>query len=151
MQGLGNRFFTVGNGSTGSGNLNVTTGGQINASRFAVGENGGSGVATINNSTINLDGLIFLNGAGTTEFGAGVRVGRGDGANGVLNLQNGAAININNTIQGASVLLGGTGTLAAGTGTLNMSGGSTINFTGTAVGASLRGGCDGRRNGNSCR
>ena len=137
VQGTGQRNFTVGNTNTGSGTLVMTTGGQINASRFAVGDNGGSGTATINNSTVNLDGAIFNNGINGTPFGAGVRIGRGDGAIGVLNLQNGATININNTFDSAGVLLGGTSVLAGGSGTLNMSGGSSINFTGTATGASL--------------
>ena len=53
-------------------------------------------------------------------------------------MQNGAVININNTIDGSSVILGGTGVLAGGTGTLNMSGGSSINFTGPAASASLQ-------------
>lgn len=139
VQSAGQRNFIVGNSSTGSGTLNVTTGGLINASRFAVADVvGATGVATIDNSTINLDGAIFTNGTNGTPFGAGVRVGRGEGANGVLNLQNGAAININNAFDGASVNLGGTGVLPAGTGTLNMSSGSSINFTGSAAGASLQ-------------
>ena len=53
-------------------------------------------------------------------------------------MQNGAVININNTIDGANVILGGTSSLAGGTGTLNMSGGSSINFTGPAASASLQ-------------
>lgn len=136
--GGGQRNFTVGNSGTGSGTLTVTTGGLINVSRFAVGDNGGSGVATIDHSTVHLDGAIFNNGLDGTPSGAGVRVGRGVGANGVLNLQNGATINIDNSFSGANVLLGGTGTLAAGTGTLNMSGASSINFTGSAASASLQ-------------
>jgi T5SS/PEP-CTERM-associated repeat protein len=132
--GSGERDFDVGHAGTGSGALTVTNGSTIVASRFGVADNGGSGTATIDRSTINLDGVIFGNGTN----GAGVRVGRGDGAVGVLNLQNGSVININNSITNASVLLGGTGVLAGGTGTLNMSGGSSINFTGSAMGASLQ-------------
>ncbi len=100
VQGTGQRNFIVGNSTTGSGTLNMTTGAQLNASWFAVGNNGGAGVATINNSTVNLDGTDFFNG---DPIGAGVRVGRGDGANGVLNLENGAVINLNNTIANSSV------------------------------------------------
>ena len=130
------RNFIVGNSSSGSGTLNVTTGGQISASRFAVADvAGSSGVATIDASTVNLDGVNFFNGS---PFGASVRVGRGTGANGVLNLQNGAVINIDNSIVNASVILGGTNALEAGTGTLNMSGASSINFTGSAASASLQ-------------
>jgi T5SS/PEP-CTERM-associated repeat protein len=131
--GSGERDFVVNNSSAGSGSLSVTGGSQIVASRFAVADNGGFGVATIDHSTVNLDGVINFNG----EIGAGVRVGRGVGAVGLLNLQNGAAININNSIVSASVILGGTSSLAGGTGTLNMSGGSTITFTGSAASASL--------------
>jgi T5SS/PEP-CTERM-associated repeat protein len=138
--GSGERDFIVGNSATGSGTLNVTTGGQVNASWFAVGNNGGSGTATIDNATVSLDGFVDFN----TGIGAGVRVGRGVGANGVLNLQNGAAINIANSLPDSSVVLGGTSTLTGGTGTLNMSGGSTITFTGTAAGAAMSiGGQDG--------
>jgi T5SS/PEP-CTERM-associated repeat protein len=133
--GSGERDFVVNNSNTGSGSLSVTGGSQIVASRFAVADNGGIGVATIDHSTINLDGVIFFNGS---PIGAGVRVARGVGAVGLLNLQNGAAINIDNSISSASVILGGTTSLAGGTGTLNMSGGSTITFTGTAPSASLQ-------------
>jgi T5SS/PEP-CTERM-associated repeat protein len=133
--GAGQRNFTVNNAATGSGVLNMSNGATVVASRFAVADNGGNGVATVDHSTINVDGVVFFNGA---PIGAAVRVGRGVGANGVLNLQNGAAINVANTIDSASVILGGTNSLAGGTGTLNMSGGSSINFTGTAANASLQ-------------
>ena len=132
--GSGERDFTVNNTNTGSGTLNVLSGGVINASRFAVADNGGVGVATIDRSTVNVDGVINFNGL----IGAGVRVGRGVGADGVLNLQNGAAINVNNSTDSASVTLGGTRSLAGGKGTLNMSGASSINFTGSAASASLQ-------------
>ena len=132
--GSGERNFTVNNTATGSGVLTMTNGATIVASRFAVADNGGIGAATIDHSTINLDGVIIFNGV---PQGAGVRVGRGDGANGLLTMQNGAVININNTVDGANVLLGGTGSLAGGTGTLNMASGSSINFTGPAAAASL--------------
>ena len=138
VQGAGQRNFTVGNGATGSGTLNVNSGGAITASRFAVGDNGGSGVATINNATVNLDGVIFNNGINGTPFGAGVRIGRGDGSNGVLNLSNGASININNAFDSANITIGGNSALAGGTGTLSMTSGSSINFTGTAANASLQ-------------
>jgi T5SS/PEP-CTERM-associated repeat protein len=133
--GSGQRNFTVNVAGTGSGTLNVLNGGVINASRFAVADNGGSAIATLDRSTVNLDGVIFFNG---DPIGAGVRVGRGVGADGLLTLQNGAAINVSNTIANASVILGGTASLAGGTGTLNMSGGSTITFTGSAASASLQ-------------
>jgi T5SS/PEP-CTERM-associated repeat protein len=133
--GNGERDFIVNSTATGNGVLNMSNGAQIVASRFSVADSGGSGAATIDSSTINLDGVIFFNGA---PEGAGVRVGRGVGAVGVLNLQNGAVINVNNTIDSASVILGGTSALAGGTGTLNMSGGSAINFTGPAGSATLQ-------------
>ena len=56
----------------------MTNGASIVASRFAVADNGGVSVATIDHSSINLDGVINFNGS----IGAGVRVGRGDGADG---------------------------------------------------------------------
>ena len=135
VQGTGQRNFIVGNSTTGSGTLNMTTGSQLNASWFAVGNNGGAGVATINNSTVNLNGTVFFNG---DPIGTAVRVGRGDGSNGILNLENGAVINLNNTIANSSVILGGTASLEGGTGTLNMSGASQINFTGTAASANVQ-------------
>ena len=68
-------------------------------------------MATLDASTVNVDGVIFFNG---DSFGAGVRVGRGGGAVGLLTLQNGAAINVNNSIDSASVILGGTASLGGG-------------------------------------
>jgi hypothetical protein len=53
----------------------MTTGAQLNASWFAIGNNGGAGVATIDNSTVNLDGTAFNEGV---PFGASIRVGRGE-------------------------------------------------------------------------
>jgi T5SS/PEP-CTERM-associated repeat protein len=134
--GSGERDFIVGNSSTGSGTLNVNTGGNINASWFAVGNNGGLGTATIDGSTVSLDGVVYP--PNLVPVGAGVRVGRGVGANGTLNLQNGAIIDVHNTTAGSNVILGGTSVLPGGTGTLNMSSGSAINFTGPAAGASLQ-------------
>ena len=58
----GQRNFTVGNAATGSGVLTMTTGATLVASRFAIGDNGGIGSATIDNSTVNLDGVVFNNG-----------------------------------------------------------------------------------------
>ena len=133
--GNGQRNFTVNDTATGNGILNMSNGAQIVASRFAVADVGGSGTATLDHSTINVDGVVFFNGA---PIGAAIRVGRGDGANGLLTMQNGSVINVNNTIANASVILGGTNSLAGGTGTLNMSGASAINFTGTAASASLQ-------------
>jgi T5SS/PEP-CTERM-associated repeat protein len=135
VQGAGQRNFIVGNSTSGSGTLNVTTGGQLNASWFAIGNNGGSGVATVNNSTVVVNGTAFSEGA---PFGGSIRVGRGEGAVGVLNLENAAIVNVNNTVASASVILGGTSTLSGGTGTLNMSGGSQINFTGSAASAGIQ-------------
>ena len=62
MLGSGQRNFIVSNTATGSGTLTMTNGATIVASRFAVGDNGGTGTATIDNSTVNLDGVIFFNG-----------------------------------------------------------------------------------------
>lgn len=132
--GSGERDFTVGFAATGSGALSMTNGASIIASRFAVADNGGVSVATLDQSSINLGGVINFNGF----IGAGVRVGRGDGADGTLNLQNGSTVRINNSVDGANVILGGTSSLAGGTGHLNMSGASSIAFTGSAANASLQ-------------
>ena len=133
--GSGQRNFIVGNSTTGSASLSMTNNSTMNASWFAIGNVGGTGVATIDHSTVNLDGVVFFNG---NPIGAGLRVGRGVGSSGTLNLQNAAVINLDNTIANSSVVLGGTSSLAGGTGTVNMSGGSAINFTGTAASASLQ-------------
>ena len=94
--GSGQRNFTVNNSATGSGVLTMTNGATIVASRFAVADNGGTGTATIDNSTVNLDGVIFFNGA---PIGPRCRRSAAAiGANGLLTMQNGAVININNTI-----------------------------------------------------
>jgi len=132
--GLGERDFTVNNTGTGSGTLTMSNNASIIASRFAVADNGGSGTATIDHSSIQLDGVVNFNGL----IGPGLRVGRGVGADGTLNLQNGSTVTIANSTDGASVILGGTSALAGGTGHLNMSGGSSITFTGTAPNASLQ-------------
>ena len=139
VQGSGQRNFIVGNASAGSATLNVNSGAEISASWFAVGNNGATGTATINNATVNLDGVVYFNDPvlGNVSLGAGLRVGRGIGASGILNLEDGAVVNINNSIADSSVILGGTGALAGGTGTLNMSGASEINFTGSAARASF--------------
>jgi len=134
LLGLGERDFTVNNSGTGSGTLTMSNNASVIASRFAVADNGGSGTATIDHSSIQLDGVVNFNGL----IGAGLRVGRGVGADGTLNLQNGSTVTIANSTDSASVILGGTAALAGGTGHLNMSGGSSITFTGTASNASLQ-------------
>jgi T5SS/PEP-CTERM-associated repeat protein len=140
IQGSGQRNFIVGNASAGSATLNVNSGAEIGASWFAVGNNGATGAAIINNATVNLDGVVYFNDPvlGNVSLGAGLRVARGAGAIGSLALENGAIVNINNSIADSSVILGGTGALTGGTGTLEMSGASQINFTGSAASASLQ-------------
>lgn len=141
VQGVSQRNFVVGWGAGGTGTLNVTNGGRINASYFGVSEQGASATATIDGSSVNLDGTVLYNGM---QLGAVVGVGLGSGGTGTLNLQNGAAINIDNSLPYSSVLIGGTVKFTGGTGTLNMSGGSTINFTGAAANARIEvGGPDG--------
>ncbi len=140
VQGSGQRNFIVGNASAGSATLDVNTGAAISASWFAVGNNGATGTANIDNATVNLDGVVYFNDPvlGNLSLGAGLRVARGIGASGLLELKNGAVVNINNSVAESSVILGGTGAVAGGTGTLAMSGASQINFTGSAASASLQ-------------
>ena len=137
LNGAGERNFIVGTGAGSTGTLSVTNGGQIEAGWFAIGNVGASGVATISNSTVTLNGTNYNNGNLADPFGAGIRVGRGAGSTGTLSLQSGAVVNIDNSVIGSSVLLGGTSNALGGTGTLSLSGGSSINFTGTASGASV--------------
>ena len=135
--GNGQRNVVVGNALTGTSVLTMSNGATLVASRLGVADNGGTGTVTIDHSTVNLDGVVFNNGLDQGPFGASVRIARGDGANGLLTMQNGAVMNISNTLQGSSINLGGTSVLPGGTGTLNMSGNSSIQFTGPAAGASL--------------
>jgi T5SS/PEP-CTERM-associated repeat protein len=124
------RNFIVGN--TGIGTLTVSNGAEISASWFGVGINaGGTGTATIDNAAVRIDG--FAVSLDSTVFGGSVRVGRGVGATGTLNLVNGAQITLNTSIANSSVNLGGTGDVNFGNGTLNMSGGSSISFIGTSA------------------
>ena len=58
--GSGERDFTVGFAATGTGGLSMTNGASIIASRFAVADNGGVSVATLDNSSVNLDGVDQL-------------------------------------------------------------------------------------------
>lgn len=129
------RNFVVGGVAGGIGNLLVSNGAQIMASRLAVGDLGGAGTATISNASVKLDGNNVFNGQ---PVGANVHVGRGDGAVGALTMQNSASIQINSPYTGANVSVGGSGSLAGGSGTLSMSGGSTISFTGTGTNPQFR-------------
>ena len=123
-------------GGGGNGTLNVTAGAQISASWFGVGLGdsgvGGTGTATINNATVKLDGHA-VNPVDNSLFGASVRVGRGDGSTGTLNLETGAKIVIDTTYANAGVSIGGTSAHPGGDGTLNMSGASSISFIGTGL------------------
>ncbi len=93
------------------------------------GNNGGTGTSTIDNATVLLNGLA-LNPPGQPDFGASVRVGRGSGSTGTLNLVNGAQLVIDTATDGSAINLGGTRTALGGNGTLNMSGASSISFIG---------------------
>jgi T5SS/PEP-CTERM-associated repeat protein len=135
--GNGQRNVIVGNTATGSSVLTMTNGATLVTSRLGIADNGGTGSVTVDNSTINLDGVVFNNGLDQGPFGASIRIARGVGADGLLTMRNGATININNTLDGSSINLGGTSVLPGGTGTLNMSGGSKINFVGPAASAAL--------------
>ena len=135
--GSGERDFIVGNSSTGSGTHQRQHRWQhqrIVVRRWQQRRVGDGDDRR--RSTVSLDGVVYP--PNLVPVGAGVRVGRGVGANGTLNLQNGAIIDVHNTTAGSNVILGGTSVLPGGTGTLNMSSGSAINFTGPAAGASLQ-------------
>jgi T5SS/PEP-CTERM-associated repeat protein len=143
VNGTLERNFIVGNaiGGTapgGVGTLTVSNGATVSASWFAVGNNsttdpnGGHGTATIDNATVHIDG-ITINSVNNAITGGGIRVGRGPGSVGVLNLQNGAHITINTPTTTPEIYLGGTGVSPGGDGTINMSGGSSIAFTGTGA------------------
>jgi T5SS/PEP-CTERM-associated repeat protein len=131
VNGLSERDVTVGNAAGGTGTLTVSNGAQLTASWIGVGNNGGTGTATIDNASVLLNG--FAVNPDSTTFGASVRVGRGTGSVGTLNLVNGAQLTINTATADASINLGGTGVAPGGNGTLNMSGGSSISFVGSGA------------------
>jgi T5SS/PEP-CTERM-associated repeat protein len=129
----------IGGGAAGGvGTLTVSNGATVSGSWFAVGNNsttdpnGGHGTATIDNATVHIDG-ITINSVNNAITGGGIRVGRGPGSVGVLNLQNGAHITINTSTTTPEIYLGGTGVSPGGNGTITMSGGSSIAFTGTGA------------------
>jgi T5SS/PEP-CTERM-associated repeat protein len=139
VNGTAERDLVVGNAVGGSGTLTVSNGAAISASWFAVGNNGGTGTATIigtgianvNNPNVLINGLAVN--PDNTVFGGSIRVGRGTGSVGTLNLENGAQITLNTSIANSSINLGGTGVLPGGNGTIHMSGGSSISFVGSGA------------------
>ena len=131
VNGTSERDVVVGNAAGGTGTLTVSNGAQLTASWFGVGNNGGTGTATIDNASVVLNGLAVN--PDSTTFGASVRVGRGTGSVGTLNLVNGGQITIDTATANASINLGGTGVAPGGSGTLNMSGGSSISFAGNGA------------------
>ena len=83
-------------------------------------------MATIDHSTVNVDGVINFNGF----IGAGVRIGRGVGANGLLTLQNGAVDQYQQYHRQRQRHPGRNGFARGRDGHAEHVGGSTINFTG---------------------
>jgi T5SS/PEP-CTERM-associated repeat protein len=128
VNGPSERDFIVGNASGGNGTLTVSNGAQITASWFTTGNTGGAGTSTIDNASVVLNGIALNPGA--PDLGALLRVGRGAGSTGTLNLVNGAQLSIDSSIDGAGISLAGTGVALGGNGTLNMSGASKIIFGG---------------------
>jgi len=75
----------VGNGDGSNGSLNLTNGALLDISRgLTIGQNSGLGAATINNSTVALDG--------TNPFGGVTRIHVGRGADGTLQIENGSTV-----------------------------------------------------------
>ncbi|MEO8305840.1 MAG: hypothetical protein ABI724_17145, partial [Betaproteobacteria bacterium] len=126
------RNFIVGNAAGGNGTLTVSNGAAISASWFAVGNNGATGLATIDNAAVNIDG-VTINSITNEVTGGGFRVGRGTGSVGTLNLINGAQITIDTATTTPEIYLGGTGVLTGGNGTVTLSGGSGVSFTGAGA------------------
>ncbi len=132
LNGSVQRRIFVGNFTNGEGTLTVSNGASIAASYLSIGNNGGTGTATIDNAAVNLNGFV-INPADNSVRGAGFNVGRGTGSTGTLNLAHGAQVTINTAAATPEIFLGGTGLAPGGDGTLNMSGGSSIAFTGTGA------------------
>ena len=85
----------------------------------------GTGSATIDNSTVNLDGVIFNNGSTRGRIGADVRIGRGVGANGAADdAERRGHQHQQHDRRTPTSSWAAPASLPGGTGTLNMSGGS---------------------------
>jgi len=148
IRGAGTTLSTTGDvfvGESGNGTLTVSDGATVNAtgsgSDFNIGNDGGHGIVTLDNATINVSNNDFRvahdgsgeftarNGASVTA-GDLVNIGHANGDVGVATFENGSTFTV-----GGELLLGN-----AGHGTLNINSGSTVTVGGfTHVGDQTNG------------
>lgn len=118
----------VGYNPLGMGSMTVSNGAQVSSTRVDVGLTGGSGSLRLDNASIHLSGQ-YLDGS----RGAGMTIGAGDGATGIVTLSNAAKLVIDNPggSHDTSLRLGGglSPGFAGGIGSLNVSGGSSISVS----------------------
>ncbi|HMO44447.1 MAG TPA: PEP-CTERM sorting domain-containing protein [Rubrivivax sp.] len=123
-------------GSTGI--LHVLDQAQVSATSLAVGvgTSGAAPGAIKAQGTVNIDhASIVLGGVNNAgQVGAGVTIGRGTNGVGLLNLSNGAQLQINPAALNGGMSVGGDEFLGGGNGTVNLSGASSIVFGGSLSG-----------------
>ena len=130
VNGPSQRNFNVGNAAGGNGTLTVSSGAAVSSSYFTVGNNGGTGVATINNAFVNLDGQSCQpDNSHGRRFPRRPRHGQCRDPE----PRQRRAGHDQHRSHDAGNLLGGPGTALGGNGTINMSGGSSVAFTGTGA------------------
>jgi T5SS/PEP-CTERM-associated repeat protein len=123
----------VGRGPSSNGQLTVSNGALVSSRTLLVGRTGAVGVMTIDSAVVDLTGQQ----TGNNLSGAGVSIGSGVGSTGVLNMNNGALLNLANPGGTAAVVfgIGGSGSVAGGDGVLQMNGGSRILLSGGPAGS----------------
>lgn len=116
-------YIGVGHGPLASGNLTLADQAKASAIILGIGNFGGTGVARLTDSRIDLTGQY----TGSGEFGASLAVGAGAGAVGNLMLIN-SVVRIDNAAGSNSggVTIGGSLAVAGGDGSVNLSAGSSI-------------------------
>ncbi|MEO5734863.1 MAG: PEP-CTERM sorting domain-containing protein, partial [Rubrivivax sp.] len=116
-------YIGVGHGPLASGNLTLADQAQASATILGIGNFGGTGVARLTNSRIDLQGQFSGNG----QFGASLAVGAGEGAVGNLTLNN-STVRIDNVAgsNNGGVTIGGSQLLTGGDGSISLTGGSSI-------------------------
>lgn len=119
-------YIGVGHGPQAVGNLTVSNRASIGSTILGVGNFGATGVARLDNASVNLSGQY----TGTGQFGAALVIGAGAGAVGNVSALNGSVIRISNTTasgnNGGGVSIGGSGSTAGGDGTLTLTGSSLV-------------------------
>jgi len=132
-------LINVGREDGSIGVLNVFDHAQVSSISMVVGA-GTTGAAlstTKAQGTVNIDNAaMILSGSRTdsSQVGAATTIGRGVNGVGILNLTNGAQLQINPTVLAGGMSVGGDQFLSGGTGTVSLSGGSSIVFGGPVTG-----------------